>query len=129
MKRARPVHRDHPLRHFDRTCPGCYAEARGGVRFLRWLLNGVYAAAGAGLVLAMLLTGCASPGATVNVSKAVAQACPTTVPPRPAYPVDRLTGDEDEWAIGTALWAERKLRQAHEIDLTNRLRGCVEPAQ
>lgn len=96
---------------------------------LRVANNAAYAAAGLGLVLAMLLSGCATTSTAVSVSKAVATACPTTMPPRPAYPVDRLSGDEDEWSIGTALWAERKLRQAHELDLTNRLRGCIEPPQ
>lgn len=72
--------------------------------------------------------GCASPPpvAPVVVPKAVAVACPTAMPPRPAFPVDRLTGNEDIWTIGTALWADRKARQAYELELEVRLRGCTQ---
>jgi hypothetical protein len=80
------------------------------------------------VALLLLLSGCATaPAPAITVKTAVAEPCPTTVPPRPAYAGDRLTGDEDLWTIGTALWAERKQRQAHELDLTLRLKGCVEP--
>lgn len=91
------------------------------------------AARGLAALLALLAVifagGCASVEsvAPVTVTTAVAMPCPTRVPTRPAFPADSLTGAEDLWTIGTTLWADRKLRQAYEIDIETRLKGCVEP--
>lgn len=80
------------------------------------------------LAMAMALAGCAGVAtAPATVSKAVAVACPTSVPPVPVFPADTLTGDEDIFTLGTTLWADIKARKAYEIDLSTRLAGCVAP--
>lgn len=86
----------------------------------------------AGLLAALALVfaaGCASvPTAPPTVSKAVALPCQTSMPAKPAFPVDRLTGAEDVWAIGTAMWAERLARIAYELELEVKLAECIRPA-
>lgn len=86
----------------------------------------------AGLLAALAVVfaaGCASvQTAPPTVSKAVATPCPTSMPARPAFPVDRLTGAEDLWAIGSALWAERLARSAYELELEVKLAECIRPA-
>ena len=77
------------------------------------------------------LTGCAgierAPSSDV-VGRAVATPCPTDLPPRPAMAVDSLALDADIWTIGTALWSERLARDAYELALVTRLKGCIAPA-
>lgn len=88
------------------------------------------AAARIALVLAVIVAGCASTPATAPgvVKEAVVLPCQTDLPPRPVMPVESLALDADIWTIGTALWAERKVREAYEIALATRLKGCIEPA-
>lgn len=72
-------------------------------------------------------SGCSTtPAPVVTVKQAVWTPCPTTVPPRPAYATESLQGDEDLWRLWTAWSAERRQREAHELDLRARLQGCVE---
>ncbi len=83
------------------------------------------------LVAALVIcgAGCASTEtAPSTVSKAVATPCPTSMPDKPVFPADRLTGDEDIWTLATTLWADHKERKAYEIKLEVRLQGCIEPA-
>jgi len=87
----------------------------------------VVLAAFAALLLLLGASGCSTtPAPVVTISKAVWTPCPTTVPPRPAYATETLTGDEDLWRLWTAWSAERRQREAHELDLRSRLIGCVE---
>jgi len=82
-----------------------------------------------GAVVIVMLMGCAGHQvAPTTVEVGVAMPCQTQVPPRPAFPADNLTGDEDLWTIGTALWADRKARQAWEADIETRLAGCTQAA-
>lgn len=86
------------------------------------MIRAVLAAA----ALAAGLLGCAGqPPAAVEVKEAVFTPCKTDVPPRPAFPGDELAGDEDLFTMGTALWAERLVRKAYELQLEVRLQGCV----
>ena len=79
-------------------------------------------------VILVALMGCAGvQTAPSTVKVAVAQGCPTQMPPRPTFPADTLTGDEDLWTLGTTLWADRKARKAWELDIEARLAGCIDP--
>ena len=76
------------------------------------------------------LAGCAglpqTAPATVKVA-AAEEPCKADVPPRPAYPADILTGDEDLFTMGSTLWADRKARQARELVLETIVLICTKP--
>lgn len=76
---------------------------------------------------ALSLAGCASAPAVApaTVKVPVVMPCPVDVPRRPTMPVEALPTDADLWQIGTALWAERAVREGYEIELRTRLEGCV----
>jgi hypothetical protein len=78
------------------------------------------------LVLA-LLAGCPIASAPGRVSQAVEVPCEVSLPPRPVFPVDRLTGVESVFEIGAALWADRQARRAYELQLETALAGCAKP--
>lgn len=79
------------------------------------------------LGLCAAISGCATTAtAPGTISVAVATPCQTDLPPRPAMPVDSVAMDADIWTMGTALWAERQIREAYEIALATRLKGCIE---
>lgn len=82
------------------------------------------------LATALLLAGCAATQTAPSTTKqAVPEApCKAALTPRPIYPADTLTGDEDIWVIGTQLWAERKARKAREIELETVVEGCTKPS-
>jgi len=87
------------------------------------------AAISVGLVC-WLIQACATPTAPPTVSVAVAEPpCKVNFPPRPIFPADALTGDEDLWTIGTALWADRLARKAYELQLETAIEGCRKPEQ
>lgn len=78
------------------------------------------------LAIVSLIAGCAGPAtAPATVKVAVATPCDAPVPPVPVFPADTLTGDEDLFTIGKTLWADRKARQAYEIEVRTALEGCV----
>lgn len=78
----------------------------------------------------LLLAGCATMDAAPGtVSKATPEApCKAGLAAKPVYPADTLTGDEDIWALGSVLWADRKARQAREIVLETVVEGCTKPS-
>lgn len=78
---------------------------------------------------ALLLAGCETLGtAPATVKAAVAEApCKVSVPVRPVFPADTLTGDEDEFTLGTVLWADRKAREAYQLQLETIVKGCTAP--
>lgn len=72
------------------------------------------------------LAGCAGTAtAPGTVKVAVATACDAPVPAKPVFPADTLTGDEDIFTLGKTLWADRKARQAYEMEIRTALEGCV----
>jgi hypothetical protein len=77
------------------------------------------------------LSGCAATQTAPATSKvAVPEApCKAGLAAKPVYPADTLTGDEDLWVLGTQLWADRKARQARELELETVVEGCTKPAQ
>ena len=79
------------------------------------------------LYAALLMGACATKPQTapVVVEKAVWPPCPTDVPATPIFVWDTLTGNEDIFTKGMALYADRKARQAYELALATRLQGCV----
>ena len=80
------------------------------------------------LCAGLILAGCASTRtAPPVISKPVILPCQTDVPDRPVLPADSLTDQDDLWAIGTALWADRLAREAYEIAIRTRLIGCTKP--
>jgi hypothetical protein len=83
-----------------------------------------------GAIIIATLMGCAGPQTAPGVVKVpVSVPCQTQVPPRPVFPSDTLTGDEDLWTLGITLWADRKARKAWELDIETRLKGCVDGGQ
>lgn len=81
-------------------------------------------------LLALFLTACAgNPTAPATVKVPVYMPCATDIPARPSFPADALTDNDDLWTTGTALWADRKARQAYEAGLEVRLNGCVNPPE
>lgn len=94
-----------------------------------WFACDWWAVPVAALVLYGLVGCAAAPTAPGVVKVPVAVPCQTQIPPRPAFAADTLTGDEDIWTIGTALWADRKARAAWEIDIETRLKGCIDGAE
>lgn len=77
----------------------------------------------------LFLTACGTaPKLPITVKQAVATPCATDLPERPTFAADTLTGDEDIFTTGAALWADRKARQAYELKLEIRLAGCIKPA-
>lgn len=78
-------------------------------------------------LLALLLAGCATQTAPPTVKVPVYLPCPTDIPARPTFPADALTEQDDIWALGTALWADRLARESYEISLRVRLIGCTRP--
>lgn len=65
-----------------------------------------------------LLAGCATQApTTVTVDRAVVVPCPRQAPARPSFPADHLDPGADVWTIGTLLWADRKAREAYELEL------------
>lgn len=82
-----------------------------------------------GVLIIVGLMGCAATQTAPGMVKVpVSVPCQTQIPPRPVFPADGLTGDEDLWTLGTTLWADRKARAAWEVDIETRLRGCIEAA-
>ena len=80
------------------------------------------------LGLLLLLGACGTvPVPSGVVKEAVWVPCPISVPARPVFPAEALTGNEDIWTLGVTLWADRKARQAYELDLETRLVGCTSP--
>lgn len=79
------------------------------------------------LLFAALLAGCQTTSTAPTVTKqAVPEApCKASLKAKPAYPADTLKGDEDIWSIGLALWADRKARQARELELETVVEGCT----
>ncbi len=78
---------------------------------------------------AIALAGCAgTPTAPATVKVAVATPCDAPVPVKPVFPADTLTGDEDIFTLGKTLWADRKARQAYEIEIRTALEGCTAKA-
>ena len=78
------------------------------------------------ILLIVLLAGCASKPVPPSIVKvAVEMPCQVAVPNRPVFPADDLELEADIWTLGTALWADRKAREAYEIDLRMRLVGCT----
>ena len=74
----------------------------------------------------IFLAGCAgSPTAPITVKVPVSVPCQAQIPPRPVFPADTLTGNEDIWTLGVTMWAERKARQAYELQVETALAGCV----
>ncbi len=74
------------------------------------------------------LAGCAGdPAAPAMVREAVAEppCAPGKLPKRPAYAADSLTGGEDIWTLGTAIWADRKARQGYIRELEAFAAGCA----
>ena len=85
-----------------------------------------------GTLLALLCSmtaGCETAGtAPASVKAAVPEApCKASLAPKPVYPADTLTGEEDIWVLGTQLWADRKARQARELVLETTIEGCTKP--
>lgn len=80
-----------------------------------------------GTIIALLLAGCATPETAPSVVKEAVpeEPCKAKLGPKPAYPDDTLTGDEDIWQLGTTLWADRKARKAREIELETVVEGCT----
>lgn len=75
---------------------------------------------------ALLIAGCAGTvTAPAVVKEAVYMPCAAPVPAKPVFPADTLTGDEDLWTLGKTLWADRKARQAYELEIRTALEGCV----
>ena len=81
------------------------------------------------LVILLLLAGCATPETAPPVVREAVpeEPCKAKLGPRPAYPADTLTGDEDIWQMGTTLWADRKARRARELELETVVEGCTRP--
>lgn len=78
---------------------------------------------------AIVLAGCVSTAtAPGTVKVAVAAACDAPVPAKPVFPADTLTGDEDIFTLGKTLWADRKARQAYELEVRTALEGCTAKA-
>ncbi len=74
----------------------------------------------------ILIAGCAgTPAAPITVKVAVPVPCQVQIPPKPVFPADTLTGDEDIWTLGVTMWADRKARQAYELQVETALAGCV----
>lgn len=82
------------------------------------------------LAYTLLLAGCVTTGtAPTSIKEAIPEApCKANLSPRPVYPADTLTGDEDIWVLGTQLWADRKARQARELVLETTIEGCTKPS-
>ncbi len=86
-----------------------------------------WAAIALALVCLPLLACASAPSAPAVVKQAVAEPpCKADVPPRPTFPAETLSGQEDLWTIGTALWADHQARRAYELQLETALRGCTE---
>lgn len=81
----------------------------------------------AAAIALVLLAGCATTETAPPVVKEAVpeEPCKAKLGPRPTYPADTLTGDEDIWQIGTTLWADRKSRKAREIELETVVEGCT----
>ena len=78
------------------------------------------------LAVALALAGCASePTAPGTVKVPVATPCDAPVPTRPVFPADTLTGAEDIFTLGKTLWADRKAREAYELEVRTALEGCT----
>ncbi len=78
------------------------------------------------LLLSIVLPGCgaiAVAGGTVK--EAIWVPCPVDVPERPVFAADSLSGAEDLFSIGSALWSDRLSREAYEIAIRTRLVGCT----
>lgn len=90
-----------------------------------WMSIGIQMAA------SLLLAGCITTGTAPTTTKEAVpeKPCEADLGPRPVYPGDTLTGDEDIWVIGTQLWADRKARAAREILLETAVKGCTKPSQ
>ncbi len=81
------------------------------------------------LAAVLLLSACAgAPTAPAVVKEAVYQPCDVPTPPRPVFPADSLTGDEDLFTLGKTLWADRLARQAYEVEVRTALEGCTKKA-
>lgn len=79
-------------------------------------------------LVTLLLAACAAPAtAPATVKVPVPVPCQAAVPARPVFPAEALTGDEDLWTIGKALWADLLAREAYERQLRTALEGCVAP--
>lgn len=78
-------------------------------------------------LVALLAAACASPPtAPAVVKQAVPEApCVVSVPPRPVFPADALTGTEDLFTIGKTLLADIRARAAYELQLETALGGCT----
>lgn len=78
------------------------------------------------LVVGISLVGCATrqtaPG---TVPKPIAIPCEVPVPPRPEFPYDLVGPDADLFTLGTRLEADRKTRQAYELQLEIALQACT----
>lgn len=79
------------------------------------------------LILTLFLVGCFNkkPQSAIEAKVAVETPCTVTVPQRPVFPADNLTGEEDIFMIGMAMWADRKARQAYDTQLEIALKGCT----
>lgn len=78
------------------------------------------------LVVLLLLAGCnGGPAPAITVKEAVFVPCDVPLPKRPIFADETLTGDEDIWTIGRALWSGRLARSAYERELEIALEGCT----
>ena len=82
---------------------------------------------GALLAAVLFLAGCATTEtAPATVKAAVPEApCKASLKTKPVYPVDTLTGEEDIFTLGTTWVADRKARQARELELETVVEGCT----
>lgn len=78
-------------------------------------------------LLTVMLTGCSGPRSVTTIREIVPVPCQVKIPDRPVFAGDVLTGEEDLWEIGVALWADRKERQAYELRIETLLAGCTSP--
>lgn len=76
----------------------------------------------AGLVLCLVLAGCASEPQRVEV--AVPVPCRVEVPPEPVWATAALAADADIWDQVKALLAERRQRIGYEDQLLAAARAC-----
>lgn len=78
------------------------------------------------MVASILAAGCAgSPAVPITVKVPVSIPCQVQIPPKPVFPADTLIGNEDIWTLGVTMWADRKTRQAYELQVETALAGCV----
>lgn len=75
----------------------------------------------------LLVTGCAAPEVrwkTVTVEVPVPVPCVVDAPPEPAWEVDQLTADANDFRVAQAYRAEREQRKQYVRELKAAQQGC-----